>query len=74
MLVLTDYFIKWVEAEPYVEIKDLDIENFIWRNIIYGFGIPQVIVMDNGLQFISGKFKKFCIRWKIELSFSTPRF
>ena len=27
LLILTDYFTKWVEAEAYVEIKDSDVES-----------------------------------------------
>lgn len=26
LLILTDYFTKWVEAKPYAEIKDMGIE------------------------------------------------
>ena len=74
LLILTDYFTKWVEAEAFAEIKDSDVESFIWRNIICRFGLPQEIVADNGSQFISGNFRKFCLNWKIELSFSTPRY
>ena len=58
----------------YIEIKDTDVESVIWRIIICRFSVPQEVMMDNGSQFISGNFKKFFIRWKIELSFSTPRY
>ena len=74
LLILTDYFTKWVEAEAFAEIKDVDVEGFIWRNIICRFGVPQEIVTDNGSQFISNNFRKFCKNWNIELSFSTPRY
>lgn len=29
MLVVTDYFSKWVEAEAYANIKDVHIKKFI---------------------------------------------
>lgn len=70
LLIVIDYFTKWVEAEAYAEIKDVDVEGFIWRNIICRFGVPQEIVTHNGSQFISGNFKELCNGWKIELSFS----
>ncbi|KAM1435410.1 hypothetical protein ACFX2I_043364 [Malus domestica] len=38
--VATDYFTKYVEAEPMATTIQTDIERFIWRNIIYRFGIP----------------------------------
>ena len=45
----TDYFTKWVEAEPLAKIRDIDVKNFIWKNIITRFGIPRVIKADNGM-------------------------
>ena len=34
LLIGTDYFTKWVEAEPLVNIRDLDVKNFVWKNIV----------------------------------------
>ena len=34
LLVGTDYFTKWVEAEPLANIRDVDVKRFIWKNII----------------------------------------
>ena len=56
MLIATDYFSKWVEAEAYVSIKDKDVTKFVWKNIICCFGIPQTIIADNGPQFDSSTF------------------
>ncbi|KFK26842.1 hypothetical protein AALP_AA8G300800 [Arabis alpina] len=73
LLVLTDYFSKWVEAEAYASIKDAQVESFVWRNIICHHGLPFEIVTDNGSQFISNRFETICAKWKIRLSKSTPR-
>lgn len=59
LLVTTDYFSKWVEAEAYASIKDKDVTKFIWKNIVCRFGIPKAIVADNGPQFGSIAFKAF---------------
>nr|CAN80114.1 hypothetical protein VITISV_004221 [Vitis vinifera] len=48
LLVATDYFSKWVEAEAYASIKDKYVTKFVWKNIICRFGIPQTIITDNG--------------------------
>ena len=40
LLVATDYFSKWVEAEAYVSIKDKDVKRLVWKNIVCRFGIP----------------------------------
>ena len=33
-MVGTDYFTKWVEAEPLANIKDMDAKKFVWKNIV----------------------------------------
>ena len=39
LLIATDYFSKWVEAEAYASIKDKDVSRFVWKNIVCQFGI-----------------------------------
>ena len=38
LLVSTDYFTKWVEAEPLANIRDVDAKKFVWKNIVTRFG------------------------------------
>ncbi|KAG7564374.1 Integrase catalytic core [Arabidopsis suecica] len=73
LLVLTDYFSKWIEAEAYASIKDSVVNTFIWKNIICRHGVSYEIVTDNGPQFISHEFEAFCSEWGIKVSYSTPR-
>ena len=47
LLVATDYFSKWIEAEAFASIKDKEVIQFVWRNIVCRFGIPQSIVRDS---------------------------
>nr|CAN74304.1 hypothetical protein VITISV_013003 [Vitis vinifera] len=74
MLVTTDYFNKWVEAEAYASIKDKDVTKFVWKNIVCRFGIPHTIIADNGPQFDSIAFRNFCSELNIRNSYSTPRY
>ena len=60
LLVAIDYFIKWVEVEALSTITEAKIQSFVWKNIICRFGIPQIIILDNGQQFNSQGFKDFC--------------
>ena len=60
LLVGTDYFTKWVEVEPLVNIKDVDAKRFVWKNIVTRFGIPCTFILDNDLQFDSKAFKRYC--------------
>ena len=71
LLVCTDYFTKWVEVEPLANIKDVDIKRFIWKNIVTRFGVPNVLISDNGLQFDSKTFKKYCFDLGIKNRYST---
>ncbi|RVW55178.1 Uncharacterized protein K02A2.6 [Vitis vinifera] len=74
LLVATDYFSKWVEAEAYASIKDKDVTKFVWKNIVCRYGIPQIIIADNGPQFDSIAFRNFCSELNIRNSYSTPRY
>ena len=60
LIVATDYFTKWVEAEPLSNIRDVDTKRFLWKNVITRFGIPWAAISDNGTQFESRLFKGFC--------------
>ena len=48
LVVRINYFTKWVEVEPLAKITEQNVKNFIWKNIIFRFGIPRVLVSDNG--------------------------
>ena len=69
LLVGTDYFTKWVEAEPLANIKDVDAKNFVTR-----FGVPHVLISDNSLQFGSKMFRKYCGELGITNRYSTPTY
>ncbi|XP_048611549.1 uncharacterized protein K02A2.6-like [Brassica napus] len=76
VLVLTDYFTKWIEAEAeaFAQVTEKEVRGFVWKNVICRHGLPYEIVTDNGSQFMSGNFKDFCNKWDIRLSPSTPRY
>ena len=60
LLVDTDYFTKWVEAELLANIRDVDAKKFIWKNIVTKFEVPHTLISDNGLQFDSKAFRRYC--------------
>lgn len=49
LVVVVDYFTKWIEAEPVSAIIGRSIIKFMWKNIITRFGIPRVLISDNEL-------------------------
>ena len=48
LVVGIDYFTKWEEAEVLATITEKNIWSFVWKNIICRYGIPKVLVSDNG--------------------------
>ena len=73
-MVGTDYFTKWVEIELLVNIRDTDAKKFIWRNIVTRFEVPQTLISDNGLQFDSKAFRRYCCELGIANRYSTPAY
>ena len=51
LIVVIDYFTKWVEAKPVTTIGEAKVTSFVWKNITCRFGVPHVIKSDNGKQF-----------------------
>ena len=70
-MVGTDYFTKWVEVEPLANIRDVDAKKFVWKNIVTRFGVPRTLISDNGLQFGSKSFRKYCCDLRIINRYST---
>ncbi|KAL0426327.1 UNVERIFIED_CONTAM: Gag-Pol polyprotein [Sesamum latifolium] len=71
LIVAVDYFTKWVEAEPLAKIGEKEVMKFIWQNIICRFGIPRVLIADNGTQFQGGKLKSWLEELKIKQLFTS---
>ena len=74
LLVATDYFSKWIEADAFPSIKDKDVTRFICKNIVYRFSILRSIVSDNGPHFDSRVYRDLCQELKIKNLYSTPRY
>nr|GEW13089.1 reverse transcriptase domain-containing protein [Tanacetum cinerariifolium] len=51
---------KLIEAKPLARITEKVVKRFVWENIMCRFGLPQIIVMDNGTQFFNDPFKGWC--------------
>ena len=74
LLVGTDYFTKWVEAKPLVNIRDVDAKKFFWKNVVTRFGVPHSFISNNGLQFDSKSFRLYCSELGITNRYSTPAY
>ncbi|KAL2236290.1 UNVERIFIED_CONTAM: Gag-Pol polyprotein [Sesamum indicum] len=70
VIVAVEYFSKWVEAEAVAKITEGEAINFIWKNIICRFGIPRVLISDNGTQFQGRKIIAWLHELKIQQNFT----
>ena len=52
----------------------MDAKKFVWKNIVTRFGIPHTLISDNGLQFDSKYFRRYCCDLGIENRYSTPAY
>lgn len=48
VVMVVDYFTRWVKAEALVTVTTNDITRFLWRNIVCRFGISCNIMSNNG--------------------------
>ena len=71
ILAITDYFSKYAEAIPLNKVKTSDMIKFIKYHVVYRFGVPRWIIHDNGPQFVSQVFQRFCNKFKIQSVSST---
>ena len=54
-------------------IIEAKVTSFVWKNIICRFGVPCVIISDNGKQFDNPRFRKFCQDLGVKNHYTFPR-
>jgi transposase InsO family protein len=70
LLVAVDKFTKWIEAIP-VTNQTVATSVKFFKGITCRFGVPHSIITDNGSNFASDEFHKFCENLGIKLSFAS---
>ena len=60
ILVVSDYFTKWVEAYPMPNQETVTIANVLVNEFISRFGVPLLLHSDQGSQFESSLFQELC--------------
>ena len=59
LLIAVDKFTKWIEAKPTKNLDSSTVVGFI-RELIFRYGVPHIIITDNGSNFDSDEFKALC--------------
>ncbi|GKE89710.1 reverse transcriptase domain-containing protein [Tanacetum coccineum] len=70
LIVVMDYFTKWIKEKDVATISGSLVKNFVWDNIVCRFGLPREIVSDNGKQFSDTPFKDWCEKLNITQRFA----
>jgi hypothetical protein len=70
-VVAVEYFTKWIEAKPLVNIAIAGLKRYFWQNIICCFGVPKDITVDNAKQFDCHIFKDVCHQMGVEAAFAS---
>ncbi|XP_052192778.1 uncharacterized protein LOC127801573 [Diospyros lotus] len=71
LIAAIDYFTKWVEAEPVATITGRRVKQFLWKSIVCRFGIPRVLITDNGTQFEDRSVQEWCRELGIKQHFTS---
>ena len=72
ILVLGDYFTKWTECFPMINMESETVAKIIINEVISRFGIPNTIHSDQGRQFESNLFHELCKLLQIQKTRTTP--
>jgi hypothetical protein len=59
-----------VEANPLTNMSSPTIKKFFWQNIIYRYGVPRQITIDNAKYFDSTMLKDFCQQVRTNATFT----
>ena len=66
LLVIVDYFTRWVEVFALAHTTSLDIAQVLINEVFTRYGMPKYILTDNGPQFVSNLFQEICNSLGIE--------
>ncbi|CAF4077516.1 unnamed protein product [Adineta steineri] len=70
LLVIVDYFTRWVEVFPLRTTTSVDIAQILINEIFTRYGMPIFILSDNGPQFVSLLFDQLCKTLGIQQKFT----
>ena len=72
ILVVSDYYTKWTESYPMLNMEARTVAKIIVEEFIARFGVPYSIHSDQGRQFESLLFQEICNLLQIEKTHTTP--
>ncbi|KAF4527953.1 hypothetical protein B566_EDAN014126 [Ephemera danica] len=70
IVVFIDLTTRWVIAVPVKNATAKTITNAFYYNVILQFGTPEILLVDNGVQYVSNIFKSLCAEFKIKIHYT----
>lgn len=70
ILIILDHFSKFVLLKPNLNGTSAEIVKFIEREVFHLFGIPEIILSDNGKQFVSKQMADLCATYGVKQLFT----
>ncbi|XP_055622246.1 uncharacterized protein K02A2.6-like [Toxorhynchites rutilus septentrionalis] len=65
VLVITDVFSKFVIVQPFRQATAESLVPFVDNMVFQMFGVPEVVLTDNGTQFVSKPFQELLAKYHI---------
>lgn len=66
ILVVIDTFSKFVRLCPLRQATTKGTINYLENDVFMLFGVPEIVIFDNGSQFVSADFKKFLKNYSVK--------
>ena len=73
LLVVCDFYSNYIEVEHLTRATTTTVSRAL-RTLFSRYGVPDVLISDNGPQFASEEFSKFARRWGFEHTTSSPHY
>ncbi|XP_043062763.1 uncharacterized protein K02A2.6-like [Drosophila yakuba] len=71
-LVLVDRFSKWTEIVPLRRATTETLRKAVRERIVARYGVPKIMITDNGVQFTSRAFKRFLEELGVKQQLTAP--
>lgn len=73
LLVMTDYFTRWVEAIPLPNKEAITVAGVIHREIFCRYGAPESILTHQGTEFNNELLRTLCLAYGVKKVLTTVK-
>lgn len=72
LLVFQDYYSKWTEINPIRAATARTVSRLFKETILLRYGAPELLISDNGKQYVSDMFGEVAKEWDVKIQFTAP--